>query len=244
MKVNIAAILVVLACGPALARANATGRSDGPTTYGGADTSYVIGAYDFDVYNSSNSVYWGYPGTGARYMPTGNPLAGFASVHLPNGAVVTRIELQGCDFSATGDLRATLFSNATAGGIEAETVHGLVETTGSPGCGYFSASLPPATASNEARAYYVQVSHGSNDPNTRFSAVRLFYHLQVSPSPAVATFPVDVPTTHPFFRFIVALAAAGITGGCGPGAYCPDAALTRGQMAVFFATALGLHFPN
>jgi S-layer family protein len=40
------------------------------------------------------------------------------------------------------------------------------------------------------------------------------------------------------------LASAGITGGCGPGSYCPDAAVTRGQMAVFLATALGLHFPN
>jgi hypothetical protein len=39
-----------------------------------------------------------------------------------------------------------------------------------------------------------------------------------------------------------ALLAAGITGGCGGGAYCPDSPVTRGQMAVFLSRALGLHF--
>jgi hypothetical protein len=66
----------------------------------------------------------------------------------------------------------------------------------------------------------------------------------VSPAPAVARF-TDVPTTHPFFPFIEALAAAGITGGCSttPPRYCPDAVVTREQMAAFIARALGLHWP-
>ena len=64
-----------------------------------------------------------------------------------------------------------------------------------------------------------------------------------SPAPATASF-TDVPTSHPFFRFVEALAASGITGGCGGGAYCPDAAVTRGQMAVFLSAALGLYWPN
>jgi hypothetical protein len=52
----------------------------------------------------------------------------------------------------------------------------------------------------------------------------------------------DVPTNHPFFPFVEALVASGITAGSGGGNYCPDAPLTRGQMAVFLAIALGLHF--
>jgi hypothetical protein len=36
--------------------------------------------------------------------------------------------------------------------------------------------------------------------------------------------------------------ASGITAGCGGGNYCPDAPLTRGQMAVFLSKGLGLHF--
>jgi hypothetical protein len=67
------------------------------------------------------------------------------------------------------------------------------------------------------------------------------YRLQVSPAPATATFG-DVPKSHPFFRYVEALTAAGITGGCGGGNFCPDAPLTRGQMAVFMAKALGLQW--
>jgi len=63
----------------------------------------------------------------------------------------------------------------------------------------------------------------------------------VSPAPGSATFN-DVPTNHAFFQFIEALSASGITGGCqaAPPLYCPDTPVTRGQMAVFLAKALGL----
>ena len=66
--------------------------------------------------------------------------------------------------------------------------------------------------------------------------------MQVS---AAARFPTfnDVPTNHPFFRYIEALSKSGITGGCGSGNYCPDDPVTRGQMAVSLAKALGLAFP-
>jgi len=65
--------------------------------------------------------------------------------------------------------------------------------------------------------------------------------LPVSPAPPTATFN-DVPTTHPFFQFIEALHASGITAGCSaaPPLYCPDNPVTRAQMAVFLAKALGL----
>jgi len=69
--------------------------------------------------------------------------------------------------------------------------------------------------------------------------LRVTDSLGVSPAPPSATFN-DVPTSHPFFQFIEALYASGITAGCGGGNYCPDAALTRGQMAVYLAKALGL----
>jgi hypothetical protein len=65
--------------------------------------------------------------------------------------------------------------------------------------------------------------------------------LPVSPAPGTATFN-DVPTSHPFFRFIEALSASGITAGCSaaPPLYCPNDPVTRGQMAVFIAKAVGL----
>ena len=80
------------------------------------------------------------------------------------------------------------------------------------------------------------------DGSIRLRQVRLLYTRQVSPAPAVATFG-DVPTDHGFFQFIEALADSNITAGCGSGNFCPDTPLTRGQMAVFLAKALGLHWP-
>ncbi len=51
------------------------------------------------------------------------------------------------------------------------------------------------------------------------------------------TFVNDVPTTNWAWPFIEKLAAAGVTGGCGTGAFCPDAYTTRAQMAVFLLRA-------
>jgi hypothetical protein len=53
-----------------------------------------------------------------------------------------------------------------------------------------------------------------------------------------------VPTSHLYFAVIEALAASGITSGCGPGLYCPNGNVTRGEMAAFLARAPGLHFAN
>jgi hypothetical protein len=52
-----------------------------------------------------------------------------------------------------------------------------------------------------------------------------------------------VPVTDYGFVYIEALAGAGITSGCGNGNFCPDALVTRRQMAVFLSKALGLWWP-
>ena len=43
----------------------------------------------------------------------------------------------------------------------------------------------------------------------------------------------DVPTSHLFHADISWLASTGITSGCGGGKFCPESAVTRGQMAKF-----------
>jgi hypothetical protein len=59
---------------------------------------------------------------------------------------------------------------------------------------------------------------------------------------ALAAFPLgalashdfaDVPDSNPFHADISALAASGVTTGCGGGNYCPSAFVTREQMAAF-----------
>jgi len=54
----------------------------------------------------------------------------------------------------------------------------------------------------------------------------------------------DVPASDGAFALVEALAASGITSGCGGGLFCPGATLTRRQMAVFLSKALGLHWGN
>jgi hypothetical protein len=163
-----------------------------------------------------------------------------APVNLPAGAEVVRIELQGCDNAAAADIQMFFRRQPRTG--TAVTL-GSAVTTGSPGCSTFLTTLTtPHTIDNFNNTYMMEVSLQATDASTRLAAARVGYRLQVSPAPATATFPNDVPTTHPFFRFVEALAAAGITGGCGAGAFCPDDAVTRGQMAVFLAVALGLHW--
>jgi hypothetical protein len=120
---------------------------------------------------------------------------------------------------------------------------GLASTTGSPGCVVASsAAFTPWTVNNDTTYYIVEAYfQGATDVTLVLNSVRVGYKLQVSPAPATATF-TDVPTTHLFYQYVEALAAAGITSGCGGGNFCPDAAVTRGQMAVFLAKALGLHW--
>jgi hypothetical protein len=48
---------------------------------------------------------------------------------------------------------------------------------------------------------------------------------------------LDVPRAHVFHRFVERVFRRGVTSGCGGGNYCPDAAVTREQMAVFLLRA-------
>ena len=86
----------------------------------------------------------------------------------------------------------------------------------------------------------LRVQQGSHPTHQFFGSVEVWWKRKVTAPPPDATFN-DVPTGHPLFQFVEALANSGITAGCGSGNFCPDAPLTRGQMAVFLAKALGLH---
>jgi len=56
--------------------------------------------------------------------------------------------------------------------------------------------------------------------------------LCYTPPPCVGTF-ADVPCSSSFAPWIEAMAAEGITGGCGNGNFCPQSPVRRDQMAVF-----------
>lgn len=64
--------------------------------------------------------------------------------------------------------------------------------------------------------------------------------ISYTPPPATGAVFFDVPATAFAASWIEALAAAGITAGCGGGNYCPNAGITRVQEAVFLVTAFNL----
>jgi hypothetical protein len=56
------------------------------------------------------------------------------------------------------------------------------------------------------------------------------------PPPCTGVF-TDVPCPSTFADWIEAMAAEGITGGCGPGLFCPQNPVRRDQMSVFLLKA-------
>ena len=215
-----------------------------PDTYGTSSSIvYTVWAPEFQVVDTPPVIEGDQDGfTAARRCASTN-CAFLGAAHLPNGAAITSIELEGCDGSATTQLQFLLYRGPSP--VQNLELLSILTGTGeaeTPGCALFTALTVPHTVNNNTGAYGVAVGV-PGDPDVSVSAVRIRYSLQVSPAPGTATFN-DVPTGHPQFQFIEALVASGVTAGCGGGNYCPEATLTRGQMAVFLAKALGLHFPN
>jgi hypothetical protein len=69
--------------------------------------------------------------------------------------------------------------------------------------------------------------------------LRAKYGSSYSPPPATGLFN-DVPLSYWAVRWIEQLAREGITAGCGNNNYCPEAVVTRDQMAVFLVRTFGL----
>ena len=219
-------------------------------TFGTASEAVLtLTAYDFDTGRDSDPTdgtsVGGSLSSGLYRHCDGAACRSFlAGLPLPAGAVVSRIEIEACDEDGGAQVQFAVIRTASPdGGVTFDpAVAGSTGIADAPGCGFFAVNLAGFTVDNRNNYYLAFVGPGPTNL-TRFAAFRVFYRRQVSPAPALATFG-DVPTTHLFHRFVEALAAAGITAGCSaaPPRYCPDAPVTRGQMAVFLSRALGLHF--
>lgn len=173
---------------------------------------------------------------------------------LPNGALLTQARFYFRDTSDAHDLSLFLCENHfdLADGPMGLLCYPATYAGGAPGEWFadFNADLTihyrwdrDGDGDIDIVHYSLQVETPAGDSSTAIRAVRLSWKRQVSPAPPGASFN-DVPVNDTAFPFIEALVASGITAGCGGGNYCPDAPLTRRQMAVFLAKALGLHWPS
>ena len=226
-----------------------------PAAYGTSVVSYVhVPAVEFFPSDSTCTYLTDNIGFGARW-DNGSCQFLYAGVHLPAGAKLVSLEM---DFVDTNSLHilgslvecdnygqnCTLHPATAAGPADCQAPGYVCSGNAfNGGPGSQTADLTPdgITVDNNLKSYRLASFQSTTDAGNRIGGMIVGYVLQVSPAPATPSFG-DVPVTDPAFQFIEALAASGITVGCGGGNYCPDAPVTRRQMAVYLAKALGLQW--
>lgn len=225
--------------------ASASTSASAAPAYGTASTSLLtLGPCDASVRDVSALFSTG-PGCNRLQALMPGPTVAYIGfpIHLPTGALITEITLNYYDTHPDKEPSLGLWQ-ADATGFD-NIVAGLTPDPFSGGNNSQTFVIePPYMVDNAKTLAILGILDNLDDiEHTELNSLSIRYRLQVSPAPAAATF-ADVPTDHPFFRYVEALAASGITAGCGGGLYCVDGSVTRGEMAVFLAVALGLHFPN
>ena len=235
---------ILIAAGIAVAHSALAGSPGAPQTWGTTNTSYVtVPEWQFSP-SSSAVVYSDFGNPARRYALT--PLSFFfASPSMPSGALLQNLEFDFCNSQASGGSSILLLLYDLAEDNTNMTLLTQITGAASQGCTQAIVDLSGLnyTVDNQQHRLLLEAAFGPNgDDTTSFSGAVVGYRLQVSPAPASPQF-ADVPVSDPAFQYIEALVGAGITAGCGNGNYCPDAAVTRRQMAVFLSKALGLQWP-
>jgi S-layer family protein len=219
-----------------------------PRTYGTSqDSIYHVPITEFVPLDSNwGTRDWFFPGALARFSPGCTGPCLIAVPRLPNGALLTGIEAYFCNTEPNHNYLLGIELNSSwYDGTNTQYLGVSVFSSSSSGCGEFQiADLTPLNYQVNwyNNQLYLIGRIDKQDGTQAFAGVNLYYRLQVSPAPPTPDFN-DVPASSPQFQFIEALYASGITAGCGSGNFCPNAPLTRGQMAVFLAKALGLQWP-
>lgn len=193
------------------------------------------------------------PGTGLAYRGLGymspttvGPILIWAPLDLPAGALLESVTVVYRDSSNDRDLE--LWVTQYVGDSGSPQVVDSAFWSSSGFTWYAAAEIPVGETvryhdEGTGQTILWAVNLELEEPETQFKGIHASYRLQVSPAPLTSTFN-DVDPDHPFFQYVEALAGSGITAGCGGGDFCPDAPLTRGQMAVFLSKALGLHWSD
>jgi hypothetical protein len=209
----------------------------GAPNYGTTDLTYLrVPGIEFSPSNGGAAQGGGL----GRYPITDNLLE--AALHLPGGSIIDYLEIDFCDNLDPEDIHLYLVDCGPLGTTCSDVAN--VNSFGAPGCSAISTSGINHQVDNVGGSLALRAAFGAlNTSNLILTSAIVGYRLQVSPAPVTATFN-DVPTSDFAFQFIEAFNAAGITVGCNasPPMFCPDRNVTRREMAVFFAKALGLQF--
>ena len=191
---------------------------------------------------NSSGMFWTTSGSIGR---TGalNALAQFyVAVDLPAGAVIDYVGLNS-NTDTVGSISVDLKHRTQTGGLTSVATAVATDHSSLWNTDFNSTAANYTWTGQSGEALLLMVQIEAEPTSQYLGWVEIWWKRQVSPAPATALFN-DVPTSHPFFQYVAALAASSITVGCGNGNYCPDLPVTRGQMAVFLAKALGLNWPG
>ena len=198
---------------------------------------------------SQNVIYASSPRSGP---PAGGVTVTLTGTHFVSGAAVAFGGVPGTNVTFTNETSMT----AVAPALPAATVNDIVVTNNDGTAGTLKKAwivdfldVPPAQqfyswvttlVSNAITVGVGSGNYGVADPTLRQQmAVFLLkgrHGLCYVPPTCTGTFS-DVPCPSLFADWIEALAAEGITGGCGGGNYCPTNPVRRDQMAVFLLKA-------
>ena len=216
-----------------------------PEAYGTADyTVTTIAGLGFAP--GSNGMIYNVSGSQARAV---NAIGGhfYSALDLPAGAIIDFIGFNNFNDGTANVMAIHLYVRDSSGAVTPlialdNTPHNSWATDINPiPLGY----LWTGSQGSLGRTLILDMEIAPSSNTQFFASVEVWWKRSVSPSPGAPSFN-DVPVSHLFFQYIEALKASGITGGCNtnPPLYSPDASVTRGQMAVFLAKALGLHWAN
>jgi len=176
------------------------------------------------------------------------------TIHLPSGAMIDSVTTFYYDTDTSANVQLYLYRETITAGVPGSNADELLHDTSTGSAGYQTGRHPlvapelvrnydPVTSVANHYLLVVQLAPSGTSTNLRFGGVIVWYRQTLSPAPATATFS-DVPTNYWAFRHIEALAASGITAGCGTGIFCPEQYVKRSEMAVYLAKALGLHWAD
>ncbi len=198
---------------------------------------------------SQNVIYASSPRSGP---PAGGVVVTLTGTHFLAGATVTFGGVAGTAPNVTDEttmtVTAPVLPAATVNDIEVTNTDAtsgilskawIVDFLDVPGIQQFY-NFVTTLVSNAITVGVGNGLYGVNDPTLRQQmAVFLLkgrHGVCYAPPPCTGIFS-DVPCPSTFANWIEALAAEGITGGCGGGNYCPQNPVRRDQMAVFLLKA-------
>lgn len=213
----------------------------GGNVYRGLLGTVTTGAYIYGDY-CTGEIFMLNAGTQSLLLDTTRNISGFGEDELGElyvvglGGTVERI--------VNNNAACTFAVNPSSQSFPASGGSGTVAVAATAACTWNTTGVPSwvtVNAGSGAGAGVVTYTVQANSSPTARSAT-----LTIAGQPHTvlqgAAFN-DVSPTDPFYNFIGKLSARGVTVGCGGGSYCPNANVTREQMAIFIERALGVFMP-